>query len=492
MTTMPSAKRSVFKDLAARLTGHLVLPEGASFEQVRALWNGAVHTRPAAIVRCATAQDVLHTVRFAHAHGCALSVRGGGHDFAGRALCEVGVVIDCSLMRAVTIDPEARTARVQAGATAGDLIHAAQSFGLATTTGTVSTVGLAGLTLGGGYGPLMGQYGLVADNLLSAQVVTADGHLVTASATEHAGLLWGLRGGGGNFGVVVALEYRLHPITTVWSGLLLYPMEQASAILRECSEFLTTAPDELTIQSGFFQMPDSGPDNLPVLFLSPTYCGPVEEGERALAALRSLGKPLADQIQPVAYGALITAIDALFPKGRHYFLQTRSLEGLRPETIGVLIEGARQFSAPYSAFSVHHFHGAASRVVLSEAAFAPRRDHLMVEIVAGWQPQVPAAAHVDPKEDQQQHTRWAQDVSRALAPYALTGGYINLLDVGEQERVPLAFGANYERLLALKRRYDPDDVFQSTIGHVSPVVSHDPHLRDRGATDTRKGSQPHA
>ncbi len=225
-------------------------------------------------------------------------------------------MIDLSQMRAVTIDPAARTARVQGGATAGDVIDAARRDGLATTTGTVSSVGLAGLALGGGYGPLMGKYGLVADNLLSAQVVTADGDHVTASATEHADLFWGLRGGGGNFGVMVSFESRLHPVTTVLAGLLLYPLEQASAVLRYHGEFIKTAPDELTIQSGFLQMPD-GPL---VLFLSPVYCGPVEEGERVLAPLRAFGKPLADQIQLVTYDALITALNALFPKGRRYFI----------------------------------------------------------------------------------------------------------------------------------------------------------------------------
>jgi len=459
MTTSQSSSRSVFKDLASLLTGQLVFPEVAAYEQVRQLWNGGIQTRPAAIVRCANAQDVAHTIRWARAHGLALSVRGGGHDYAGRALCEGGVVIDCSPMRAVTIDPAARTARAQGGATAGDLINAARQDRLATTTGTVSTVGMAGLTLGGGYGPLMGTYGLVADNLLSAQVVAADGDLVTASATEHADLYWGLRGGGGNFGVVVSLEYRLHPVTQVLAGLLLYPLDQASAVLRFHGEFIATAPDELTVQSGFLQMPD-GP---PALFLSPVYCGPLAEGERALAPLRAFGKPLADQIQPITYDALITALDAFFPKGRHYFIRTQSLDHLRSETIEVLVERARRLSSPLSAFSIHHFHGAASRVAASETAFALRQDHLMVEIVAGWEPQSP--------EEDQQHVTWAEEASAALAPYALSGGYINLLDVGEQERIPPAFGPNYARLLELKRTYDPDDVFRSTVGHLPVTAS---------------------
>jgi FAD/FMN-containing dehydrogenase len=447
---------SAFQELVLLLTGQLVLPKDTAYEEVCRLWNGRVQTRPAALVRCATVQDVMHTVLWARSHGIALSVRGGGHDFAGRALCEDGVVIDCSAMRAVTIDPEARTARVQGGATAGDLMDAAEKDGLAATTGTVSSVGLAGLTLGGGYGPLMGRYGLVADNLLSAQVVTADGQLVTANATENSDLWWGLRGAGGNFGVVVSLEYRLYPITTVLSGLLLYPIEQAGAVLRFYDEFIKTAPDELVIQPGFLTMPDG----MPVLFLSPTYCGPLDAGERILSPLRSFGTPLSDQIQPIAYDALIHTLDAYFPKGRQYFIQTQSLASLRAETIEILIERAQQFSSPFSAFSIHHFHGAASRVPGSETTFAPRQDHLMVEIVAAWEPPSPEA-------DQQQ-VQWAQEGSRALAPYALKGGYVNLLDTGEQDRVPLTFGSNYARLRALKRTYDPADVFSSTTGHILP------------------------
>jgi FAD/FMN-containing dehydrogenase len=455
MQTRHRDANAVFMDLTEVLTGALVLPEDADYDQVRQVWSGRVAKRPAALVRCAHAQDVVHTVRWARSHGLAVSVRGGGHDFAGRALCDNGVVIDCSQMRAVAIDPVARTARVEGGATAGDLIEAAQRYGLATTTGTVASVGMAGLTLGGGYGPLMGKCGLAADNLLSAQVVTADGRLVTASATEHADLLWGLRGGGGNFGVVVTLEYRLHPLTQVLSGLLLYPLDQARDVLCRHGEFIQSAPDELTVLSGFIQLPDG----TPVLLLSPVYCGPLDEGERALAPLRSFGTPLSDQIQPVAYDALIHGMDALVPKGRHYYIQTRWLDGLRAETIAALVEMAQQFSSPFTAIALHHFHGAPSRVPVAETAFALRQDHLLVEIIAGWEPQ---SAEAD-----QRHVQWTRSASRALAPYALQGGYVNLLDEEEQQRVPPAFGPNYERLRALKRAYDPDDVFRSAVGHIA-------------------------
>jgi FAD/FMN-containing dehydrogenase len=340
--------------------------------------------------------------------------------------------------------------------TAGDLIEAAEKYGLATTTGTISSVGMTGLTLGGGYGPLTGAYGLAADNLLSAQVVTADGQLVTANAEEHPDLLWGLRGGGGNFGVVVSLEYRLHPLTTVLSGLLLYPLEQAKTVLRNFNEFIATAPDELTIRSGFLQTPDG----VTALFLSPTYCGAIEAGEQAIAPLRTFGTLLVDQVQPITYNDLIHGLDAFTPAGRHYYIQTQSLNGFQTEAIATLIEQGLPLPSPFSMINIHDFHGAASRVGVSETAFALRQDHLMVELTAAWEPQSP--------DDEQRHLQWAQHISQALAPYAFKGGYINLLDEQEQERVRLAFGSNYERLLDLKQAYDPDDVFRSTIGHIAP------------------------
>jgi hypothetical protein len=362
-------------------------------------------------------------------------------------------VIDLSQMRFVTVDPDKQTAQIQAGATAGELIVAAEQYGLATPTGTISSVGMTGLTLGGGYGPLNGAYGLAVDNLLSAQVVTADGQLVTANAEEHADLLWGLRGGGGNFGVVVSLEYRLHSLTTVLSGLLLYPLEQARTVLHQFNEFIATAPDELTIRSGFLQTPDG----TTVLFLSPTYCGSLETGKQAIAPLRTFGDLLVDQMQPVSYNELIHSSDAFTPKGRHYYLQTQSLNGFQTETIEALIEQGLPLPSPFSAINIHHFHGAASRMGASETAFALRQDHLMVEIIAAWE------SH----DEEQRYIEWAQHLSQALAPNAIKGGYINLLDEQEQDRVPLAFASNYERLLDLKRKYDPDNVFRSTVGHLA-------------------------
>lgn len=445
---------AALNDLAALLTGQLFLPQDADYEQVRQLWNGKVKAQPTAIARCLTIEDVIHTLCWTREHGLPLSVRGAGHEIFGRSLREDGVVIDLSQMKAIAIDPVARTAQIQSGVTAGELIGAAEKYGLATTTGTVSSVGMTGLTLGGGYGPLNGAYGLAADNLLSAQVVTADGQLITASSEKHPDLLWGLRGGGGNFGVIVSLEYRLHPLTKVLSGLLLYPLEQARTVFRNFNEFITTTPDELTVRSGFLQIPNGQT----VLFLSPTYCGSLEMGEQAIAPLRAFGTVLVDQMQSVSYHELIHSSDAFTPKGRHYYIQTQSLNGFQTETIEATIEQGLPLPSPFSAINIHHFHGAASRVGVSETAFALRQNHLMVELIAAWEPQ----------DDEQRYIQWAQNLSRSLAPYAFKGGYINLLSEQEQERVRLAFGSNYERLLDLKQKYDPDDVFRSTIGHLAP------------------------
>jgi len=255
---------------------------------------------------------------------------------------------------------------------------------------------------------------------------------------------------------VVSLEYRLHPVSKVLSGLLIYPLDQAKAVLRRFDEFIKTVPDELTIQTGFMPLPGSSP----ALFFSPVYCGSsFEEGEKVIRQLRDLGEPLSDQIQPVTYDSLIRSIDALAPAGRHYFIQTQSIT-LRSEAIDILIELARDFSSPLSLLAFHHFHGAASRVAATETAFGLRKDHLMIEIIAAWEHQS--------AEDDQKHVRWAQKGSLDLAPYAFREGYINLMDVTESERVPLAFGPNYERMRNIKRIYDPEDVFRSTIGHVSP------------------------
>jgi hypothetical protein len=438
--------------LAKRIDGGLLLPEDTEYDQARQLWNKKVHKRPAALVRCVTAQDVVESIRWARAHELPVSVRAGGHDYVGRSLCD-GLVIDLSQMKTVTVDAGTLTARVQGGATVADLIDEAQKHGLATATGICSSVGMSGLTLGGGYGPLTGICGLASDNLLSAQVVTAEGELLTATANEHPDLFWGLRGGGGNFGVVISLTYRLYPFANVLSGLLLHPIDHAEVVLREFDKFLEICPDELTVPSGFLQTPHG-----PMLFLAPVYCGPLDQGQQLMSQLMEIGTPVHKEVEVKGYDALIRSVDAMLPHGRHYYTQTRSIKGYRGETIKELLKTAREFTSPFSLINLHHFHGAAGRVEVSETAFGLRDNHLMVEIVAAWQHQT--------TEDDQVHMEWAKQGSRALGPYAFQESYINLLDVTEGGRVPQAFGSNYERMLAIKRSYDPNDVFQSTVGHV--------------------------
>jgi FAD/FMN-containing dehydrogenase len=368
-------------------------------------------------------------------------------------------VIDLSQMRAVTIDPVAQTARVQGGAKVGDLINTSLKDGLITSSGNVHTVGLAGLTLGGGYGPLVGKFGLLADNLLSAEVVTASGNLVTASPSEHPDLFWGLRGGGGNFGAVVSLEYRLYPFpySQLQAGLLMYTLDQAKEAYHAFSEFLPTAPDELTILSGFAHLPDG----TPFMFISPTYYGSLEEGAEVLKPLRSSVKPFMDLIQPTAFEVHLTSIDPLAPYGRNYFIATRSVDAVHAGVIDAVIEMARTFPSSGTALSLHHFHGAASRIPVSETAFALRQDHFVAEIIGAW----------DDPQEAEKNIQWAQRGAQSLEPYAFPGGYLNFMGVEEQNRVPLTYGPNYERLLELKRTYDPDDVFRSTVGHLVPTIS---------------------
>jgi FAD/FMN-containing dehydrogenase len=401
------------------------------------------------IARCTGEDDVVAVVRAAREHGLPVSVRGGGHDWAGRALCDGGVVADLTAMRDVTVTT-AGTAVAGGGATAGDVVSAARPYGLVPVTGTVKGVGLAGLTLAGGYGPLTGRYGLALDNLLSARVVLADGRAVTASAEQHPDLFWALRGGGGTLGVVTQAVYRLRPLDSVLAGLLVFPLYEAAAVLRGYREVIAGAPDELTLMTGFF----TGAEG-PAVFLSPTWSGPAEQGEKLIGQLRGLATPEVSQIAPMAYEDALGIFDSLVVNGRHYSLRTRWLPSLTEESSQVLTEAAATFTSPFTAIAVHHFHGAATRVGVQDTAFALRQDHLMVEVVTAW----PADDAAGPG-----HQWWADEVSGKLIPHALPGGYPNLLGIDDRNRTALAYGPNLPRLREIRRRTDPDGVFSSAVG----------------------------
>ena len=426
-----------------------VATTGPDYDAGRSIWNGAVATRPGVIVRCVDPTEARTAVLAAQEYGVPLSVRGGGHDWAGRSLSDGGLTIDLSGLRRVTVDPVAEVAEVSGGATAAELVAAAQPFGLTAATGSAGSVGMTGLTLGGGYGPLSGRFGLALDNLLSADVVLADGSVVTADSEREPDLFWALRGGGGNFGLVTSMRVRLHRVPTLLSGMVMYPWDQVETVLAGLSDVLLESPDELTVQSGVLP----GPDGKPVVFLSPTWSGDdTAAGERELARLDTLGAPLVSQIAPTTMPGMLAAIDAQFPFGRHVEIRTRSVPSLTSGVRDVLSLAGSTLTSPYSAVSVHSLHGAAARVPVADTAFGNRAPHLMIEIIALWQPADTRAA---------KHRAWAGNLADGLEPDALPGGYPNLLGPDEVTQIAHAYGPNTERVLALKRRFDPDDIFRA-------------------------------
>ncbi|MFD0313928.1 FAD-binding oxidoreductase [Streptomyces flavalbus] len=451
-TTSPASAAA--RALRSTLRGAVLAPGDSGYDTARRMWNGAVDARPAVIARPADEADVRRAVDAARVHGLPLAVRGGGHDWAGRGTAHDGLVIDLSALRAVTVDPAAGVAVAQGGARAGDVLEATRPYGLAPVTGTVKAVGLAGVTLAGGYGLLNGRCGLALDNLAAARVVLADGRAVTASPTEHAELYWALRGGGGNFGVVTELHCRLHPVSTVLAGMLLYPADRATSVLRGYRDIIAAAPDELTVMSGFF----GGPDGQPLVFLLPVWSGGLEEGRDVVARFDQLGPPLSGAVCPQEYAHVLGMFDQVVVDGRHNEVRTQWLPALTDRTVDLIAATASGATSPYSGMFVHHFHGAAARVPAADTAFALRRDHLLVEIAAAWEPTAPPGPH----------QRWAREASTAFAAHALPGGYPNLLAPQEYQRAIAAFGPNTGRLLKVKERYDPEHLF-SAVAALEPT-----------------------
>ncbi len=446
----PAAVGDVLRLLRPRLGDRLLVADDAGFAAARQVWNAAVTRRPSVIARCADGAEVSATVRAARDAGLPLSVRAGGHDWAGRALRDGGLVADLTGMRAVEVDAAGRTATVQGGAITADLLAATTPYGLVTATGVVRAVGLAGLTTVGGYGPLIGRHGLALDNLLGARVVLADGTTVIAGPDDDSELWWALRGGGGNFGVVTELRYRLHDLPAVLAGLLMFPVAEACAVLTGYAEQLADAPDELSVMTGFLP----GPEGRPVPFLCPFWSGgDLAAGERAVARLRSLGHPTVDQVGPMPYAAALGMFDRSMVEGNHYLLRTRWLAGTPEPAVDALVAGAADITSPFSALILSRFHGAASRIDPAATAFAQRAPHTVVEVIASWQP----------GESPDRHRAWADSVVRSLDPVALPGGYPNLLGPDDEARARDSYGANLSRLLAAKRHYDPDNVFASVI-----------------------------
>jgi FAD/FMN-containing dehydrogenase len=463
ITTLQGAD-TVLKDTAieafrTRVRGELLCPVDAGYETARKVWNGMIDKHPALIIRCAGVADVITAVQFARTHNLLVAVRGGGHSVAGHAVCDGGLMIDLSRMKGMRVDPGQRTAHAQPGLTLGEFDRETQAFGLATPMGYLSTTGIAGLTLGGGYGWLARSYGLASDNLRSVDLVTADGQFLTASATQHPDLFWGVRGGGGNFGIVTSFAYQLHAVGAVLGGMMIYPFAQAKAVLQFHRDFISTAPDAYTC----FPALGTSPAGEPVALLRVCYNGPLEEGERVLRPLRAFGSPLADHIGPMAYTALQSMYDAGAPPGVHHYWKSNSLTELSDDAIDTMVAHCVTRPSPRCGMALGQLGGAVSRVGQEETAFNHR--NVRYDFISD-------GACTDPA-DAAACVQWARAFWEAMQPFSTGGVYVNYLgqeaDEGT-ERVKAAYGsAKYARLVTLKNKYDPTNFFRLN-QNIKPMV----------------------
>lgn len=439
------------------LRGQLILPSDEGYDQARRVWNAAIDRRPAMIARCSGVADVIRAVGFARDHDIVVAVRGGGHNVAGHGTCDGGIVIDLSPMRGIRIDLARRTIRVEAGATWGDVDHEAQAFGLATTGGLVSTTGVAGLTLGGGFGWLMRRYGLACDNLVAADVVTAGGRIVRASDDDNADLFWGLRGGGGNFGVVTAFEFRLHPVgPIVAAGAVFLRGDEAADILRFYRDWVSEAPDELTTAvtlgraaPAAFLPPEVHGER--VVIVSGLYAGEPEAGLKAFGPLREHPSVVGDITGAMPYVAMQTLVDAQWESGAHNYFKPGFLRGLEDHAIEALLESMERCVSLDSKIQIYQFGGAIARVPMDETAFGHRDAPYLLNIAARWTDAAQSGLHV----------AWANESDGTMRPFQTGRVYVNFLGVDGHDRVRAAYRAgSYQRLVEVKNRYDPTNLFR--------------------------------
>jgi FAD/FMN-containing dehydrogenase len=457
MVTDSQLTDSDVQQLRTSFAGPLLRPSDERYEEVRSIWNGAIRRRPALIASCTGTADVLAALRFARDRGLEISVRGGGHAVAGHALCDGGVLIDLSPMTSVRVDPESRKARAGGGALWSHVDRETQALGLAVTGGIVTHTGIGGLTLGGGIGHLMRKLGLTIDNLRSCDVVTADGALVVASADVHEDLFWGLRGGGGNFGIVTSFEYEVHPVgPTVLAGMLLYPLDAAAEVLAYFRDYIAEAPDEVGILGNLRLAPSLPvvPPELhgkPVVAIVVCYAGAIEDGEKEFKELRGFVTPALDTIAPKPYLAHQAMFDPAFPHGRGYYWKSCALPPLTDEMIDVLIRQAEKITSRFSAMPLFTLGGAVARVPEEATAFPNRNAQHNLNIVAAWEMNDP---------DPERHIAWVRQTWEAMRPFS-TGGYVNFMSDEPADHLRLVYGPEkYEQLVALKRRYDPQNVFR--------------------------------
>lgn len=423
----------------------LLRPGDDGYDSSRKIFNALIDKHPALIVRCAGVSDVIRAVNFARENKLLLAVRGGGHNVAGNALCDGGLVVDLSNMKSVRVDPVRRTARAEAGVNLTEFHHETQVHGLATTMGMFSPTGIAGLTLGGGLGWLAGKYGLACDNLLSADVVTAEGKLITASSVENQDLFWGLRGGGGNFGVVTSFEFRLHPVGDVLGGIIAWPLERAKEVFEFFREFTKDVPDDLGIFLGTGVLPEG-----PVVISALCYAGPITEGEKVLEPLRKFGPPMLDAVKMMKYEEVQTMLDPSLPWGLCNYWKSGYFSDLSDEMIEAMLTGVKNSPSPLSAILIEVLSGAASRIAPDATAFSIRAKLYNFMILGVWQ---------DTK-DSEKNLEWIRSFWSSLQPFLSSKVYVNYLSQEGDERVKAAYGKNYERLAALKKKYDPTNLFR--------------------------------
>jgi FAD/FMN-containing dehydrogenase len=448
---MEMTKAESVEELRGWMSGEVLVPGDQAYEEARRVHNGLIDRRPALVARCRGTADVQSAVRFAREHKLEIAIRGGGHNVAGSAVCDGGLVVDLSGMRGVYVDPRRRRARAQGGATWGDYNRETQLHGLASTGGVVSTTGVAGLTLGGGLGWLMGAQGLAADRLRAVEMVTATGEVVRASAKERPDLFWAVRGGGGNFGVVTWFEYEVARVgPTVTAGFAAHPFTAARDVLRFYRDFTAALPDELTAFGGLLHAPDGSGTKLAAIIVC--HSGAQAAGRRTVGPVKRFGAPVVDEIGPMSYSAVNTLFDAGFPRGALNYWKSSFLSALPDEAVETMIDRFARAPSPMSALLLEHFHGAATRVGPADTAFPHRTPGYNLLVVSEWLD--PASTH--------ENVTWARETYAAMASHFAAGRYVNYLnadDIREQGTAAAAFGPNMERLREVKRSYDPDNVF---------------------------------
>jgi FAD/FMN-containing dehydrogenase len=435
--------------LKASLSGKVLTPDDPGYDEARHIHNGLIDKRPALITRCLHTADVVEAVNFGRDEGLEISVRGGGHNVAGKAVTDGGLMIDLSPMKGIHVDPVRQTVRAQPGVLVGELDRATAAFGLATPSGVVSSTGIAGLTLGGGLAWLMSRYGMAVDNLLSAEVVLASGEIVTAGEDADAELFWALRGGGGNFGVVTSFEYRAHPVASVLGGPVLHPLAAAPELFAFYRDLASDLPDELGTQAAFLHAPDGSGTKL--CGVATCHCG--EDAQRAEAQVqpvRDFGTPIADMVARVPYPAINTGMDWLFPKGTCSYWTSAFFKQLSDEAIGAMVAAFERAPSDLCALVLEDFHGAVTRLDPTSTAYPHRQPGFNFLVISSWRD----------ASDTEAGIAWARDTFAALTPYMAERAYTNYLSADDHEaRVREAYGPNYERLVALKRRYDPHNLF---------------------------------